>query len=249
MESVYIRKTRRRKPWLICCVPRIKTKLNGAKVINKPIIIVASFILITLAFFVLFDLSVRRPAAKFAENKALEEISEILSASVRTSLIKRRESGNGNFTRTETASDGTNILYIDAQEMSIISAEIIARAQEMIAELESSGFLIPIGTATGSSILNGKGPKIKVAIDTMGAVTGEFDSAFTDAGVNQTKYSAYLNLNASVAITVCGRVRTVSADFTAPICETIIVGAVPQAYTNVRTLDEALNLIPTDVDN
>lgn len=216
--------------------------------LSKPIRILIVTVLAALALFILFDLSVRKPLRALAGERALESISEILNSAVLETLTMRSELGTNTFTSVESSDDGTSILFIDAREMGILSSEIIDNAMKRIEALEATGIDVPAGSAFSSALLNGKGPKLNIRIDRSGAVTGRFSSSFSDAGVNQTRYCAKIELHASLAYTLCGSTERINAEITAPIVETIIVGGVPQAYTNVRSIDEALNLIPTDVE-
>lgn len=70
-------------------------------------------------------------------------------------------------------------------------------------------------------------------------------SSFTSAGVNQTKYSVYLTLRTEVVFILAGQSECVEVVHTEILFETIIVGGVPQAYTNIDSVDDALNLLPT----
>ena len=44
-----------------------------------------------------------------------------------------------------------------------------------------------------------------------------------------------------------GRSEEVEIKTAVPLCETVVVGAVPQVYTNVADEEDMLNLIPTDL--
>ena len=75
----------------------------------------------------------------------------------------------------------------------------------------------------------------------------EFHSEFVSSGINQTLYRVNLLLTASVRLVMPGVSEIISVRAEAAIAESIIVGDVPQVYTNVASEEDMLNLIPTDV--
>ena len=80
-----------------------------------------------------------------------------------------------------------------------------------------------------------------------GSVTADAVSSLRSAGINQCVYSVDLKLTAHIQIVLGGRAQTVEVTGVNPICQTVIVGEVPQVYTNVANEEDMLNLIPTDL--
>lgn len=74
----------------------------------------------------------------------------------------------------------------------------------------------------------------------------EFNSEFVSSGINQTLYRVNLLLTASVRLVMPGVSETISVRAEAAIAESIIVGDVPEVYTNVASEEDMLNLIPTE---
>lgn len=54
-------------------------------------------------------------------------------------------------------------------------------------------------------------------------------------------------MTASLKLVMAGVSETVTVQAEAAIAENVIVGDVPQVYTNVASEEDMLNLIPTDV--
>ena len=156
--------------------------------------------------------------------------------------------GGSVFAHEQSTADDASVLFIDALGMNLMAARVTERAQQKVEELSVCGVDVPLGSASGLSILNGVGPRIPIRIEPIGEVRSRFTSAFESAGVNQTRYKATLALSADIEMILFGKTRSVSASVSAPICETIVIGGVPAAYTNVESMEDALNLIPTDVE-
>ena len=71
-----------------------------------------------------------------------------------------------------------------------------------------------------------------------------FESEFRSAGINQTLHRIKLCLTATVRVILPGHSQSLIVSAEAPIAENIIVGDVPQAYTNVANEEDLLNLVP-----
>jgi len=150
------------------------------------------------------------------------------------SVIRVRETG-----------ERVYLLETDAYRMNTLAAECAQAAQDLITAMGEQGISIPIGTITGIPFFAGHGPKLKVTFTPAGSVQSAFDTEFTSSGINQTLYRVKLKLTASVQIVMPGIYQAVSVTTEAAIAESVIVGEVPDVYTDVAGMDDALNLIPT----
>jgi sporulation protein YunB len=139
------------------------------------------------------------------------------------------------------------LLETDVYRMNTLAAECAQAAQDLIGQMGEQGISIPIGTITGIPFLAGRGPKLKVTFMPAGSVQSAFDTEFSSSGINQTLYRVKLCLTASVQIVMPGVYQAVSVTSEAAIAESVIVGEVPQVYTDVANTDDMLNLIPTEV--
>lgn len=93
---------------------------------------------------------------------------------------------------------------------------------------------IHMGTLTGITMLNGKGPKIICEYDLSTNVNCSLKSEFSAVGINQTKHTITLQINVVTTVVIIGNSKRldVSCDF--PISETIIVGKVPSSYSTMK---------------
>lgn len=142
---------------------------------------------------------------------------------------------------------GFVMLQADTQAMNRLAASCTEAALEKIAELGEQGVSVPIGTLSGIPQLTGRGPKVKITFVPEGSVTSVFRSEFSSAGINQTLYRVYIRLTATVQIALARGGESITAQTEAAIAESIIVGNVPQVYTDVSNQEDMLNLIPTEL--
>lgn len=217
--------------------------LNCSKKMRKVLLAVFVFLL-SLIFL---NLLIAEPLESLAEKRVSAAAAKLLNDSLKEVMQEYDKEGGGAFAKGQSSAGEGSVLFIDAVGMNLMAARVTERAQQKVEELGICGIEVPLGSACGLPILNGIGPRLKIGIEPIGEVSGSFSSRFEDAGVNQTRYRADLRLNANIEMLILGKARSVSASVSAPVCETIVVGGVPAAYTNVDGMDDALNLIPTDV--
>lgn len=139
------------------------------------------------------------------------------------------------------------LLQANTRNMNMLAADCAEEAQRRIAALGQQGISVPLGTITGISFLAGHGPLLYVSFTPVGSVQSAYSSEFVSAGINQTLYRVNLQLSSAVKLILPGFTETVHVNAEAAICESVLVGEVPQVYTNVADEKDMLNLIPTDV--
>lgn len=116
-------------------------------------------------------------------------------------------------------------------EFNRLQSAVLVRILERMADVDTRELSIPAGTLTGSPLLAGRGPAIKVRMQSVGSPGARFENEFTSAGINQTRHRILLVVDVSVGILLPGfsTATRVSSEFT--VAETVIVGSVPESYT------------------
>lgn len=111
-----------------------------------------------------------------------------------------------------------------------------------LSEVSTTTLAIPVGTLTGSSLLAGRGPLIKVKMQSVGSTTASFRNTFSSAGINQTRHQILLDVNVNVSILLPGFRTSTRVSNEISVAETVIVGSVPENYTYFSTK-------PDEIDN
>ena len=101
---------------------------------------------------------------------------------------------------------------------------------EKINELASFDVNIPLGTLSGIPLFAEKGPKINIVVSPIGVVNCNFTSSFETAGINQTLHRIYINVLSKVDIIIPTAHTTVETSTPILICESVIIGKVPQTF-------------------
>ena len=127
---------------------------------------------------------------------------------------------NGRITALKTNMAEVNRLKTET--LNIINDEILAQDTETL------------GVSLGSLILpeffSGKGPQIPVRILSIRNSDANFESFFTEAGINQTLQQLSMDVIVDVTVLVLGQTETFTVSSQMVVAETIIVGDVPATY-------------------
>ncbi len=122
-------------------------------------------------------------------------------------------------------------------EFNRLQSAILVNVLERMSEVDTRELAIPVGTLTGSPLLAGRGPAIRVRMQSVGTPSAHFENAFTDAGINQTRHRIMLVVDVSVGILLPGFSTGTRVSNSFNVAETVIVGTVPESYTYFRSDD------------
>ena len=99
---------------------------------------------------------------------------------------------------------------------------------------------VPIGTLIGHEYTIGRGPKISFNLQFSCTVNTELKSSFFDAGVNNTLHTTALFVTNDIYIIIPWGHSSKSVCTKYIISETVIVGDVPDAFTNIHGADDEI---------
>lgn len=103
-------------------------------------------------------------------------------------------------------------------------------SQNKISQLKGFDVNIPLGSLSGVPLLSEKGPSVNVIVSPIGNVHCTLTSTFTSAGINQTLYRIYVNVECLVDIIIPTSHLEVQMTTPILISENLIVGEVPDTF-------------------
>lgn len=139
-----------------------------------------------------------------------------------------------------------DIAYMQAKSLVVnkLSRDLVSTSQSKLDIIGEQGISIPLGSLSGVPLFMGRGPELRLKLFPIGAISCNFKSVFSQAGINQTNHRIYVNINSNVTVILPISSRQVSTTTQLLICESVIVGEVPDTYLHSASLDEMMNLIP-----
>lgn len=227
-------------------VIRRKTKRKRRSSVRyKLLFVLAIFMTLVLLFTWLINSSMMPAVLALSEARVrnigmdalLDSVLESMgSNTVYAELLEKHDNGERIY-----------MLSADTLAMNRLAAECTNTAQRKLAELGEQGVNIAIGTITGIPILSGWGPSINIRFTPVGSVSSRFESSLINSGINQTLYRVKIILTANLYIILPSASHSVEISTETAIAESVVVGEVPQVYTNVADTEDMMNFVPTEL--
>lgn len=147
-------------------------------------------------------------------------IKEALSSENAMELITQNSSTNGAVTSLSLNPVGVNKVN------NLISSAVTKK----IKECEDKPFKVPVGTLSGITFLNGRGFDLSLRLHQLGSATTKIESQFESCGINQTKYSVYVDITVELSAVLPIKTTQITVEHRYLIGEKVIVGDIPQSY-------------------
>ena len=189
------------------------------------LIVAAGLGLLTIRFQRIF----MEYAVNVCEDSAIKEINTLMEDGV--SLP------SGRICRTYGAErDSDNritALRTDIIAVGKVKARIVNGLFDRLDYLEETQTEVPLGTVFAPNLFTGMGPRVKVGLAGLAQMEAQFVSAFTSAGINQTRHRILIEVHAGFRILTPfgGEDREIVSTY--PVTDTVIVGTVPERYTYI----------------
>ncbi|MBR4626417.1 MAG: sporulation protein YunB [Ruminococcus sp.] len=189
--------------------------------------IFAVIVILLIIVIIKAERAVRPVAAIQAEHLARSSANELIGCAVADYLSSER------FTYSDFAAvlydENGKAVSVEAVPCNInrVQSELTVRVNRALSDVNTRTERIPIGSLTGSAMLVGKGPSLKVRICPSGSAQVSLRSDFSSAGVNQTRHRISAVVEAELISSVPLYSFSTKVSFEFLLAESIIVGDVP----------------------
>lgn len=230
MAAIFGRRHRRERKWIRYRCPR---RIFWPELKHLLWKIHPALLMLMIGFVFFFGVvqtterQIRPMLMTVAETQIHNRVTELLEETVAQDL-KQREFSYDDLMYIQRDNEGKiTALTTDMARMNLFRNDLVGQILKELEFMEFGEIHVPIGSLTQSELFWGKGPGIKIQTFTVGTVTAEFESEFSDAGVNQTLHKIWLNLSVPMKILLPGGNLEREVDTRICIAETVIVGQVP----------------------
>ncbi len=209
------------------------------------------WLLVIVFVFICFDSMLFPMVRSAAEQKAEAEATFIINDAV-SHITDTNVFEYDDLVLLEKNEGGRVVaLTTKASNMNKLKALVAVEIYNRLAMYSDDVIGIPLGNVFNNSFLLGKGPKIKVYVRPYSAVLCDYRNVFESSGINQTNHRVMLDIELTVCVIM--PFRSVKRNVATSLCvaDTVIVGEVPQAFTNVQnysTSDEGATVADEVVD-
>ncbi len=187
-----------------------------------------------------FDALIGSPLRSIAAYRAKQIAAEIINGAVTNAIDQC------GYVYSDLASiqrnDANNITSIEANTVNIarLQSAVTANIITDMKSIEDMTEKIYISSLFGPGILSGIGPSVSIRFLLDGYVSSSIASEFTSAGINQTTHTITISTQIEFVSIIAGKsvATSVPGDFIA--AQTVIVGNIPEYYTQIITQDKEL---------
>lgn len=198
-----------------------KTKLRIA------LIVVLSFVFLFLFYYFKVVCPI---VVKLSEEKVRAIATKTVSRVVGDVMSEEGVNYNKIVNISYSSDNEIEFVDVDSVEVNLIIREITKRVQAEFEGLGNEGIKIGLGTFSGIPFLYDLGPKLSVRLVPIGIVNTMVDSSFTSAGLNQTLHRLNFVVSTNIGLILPGKNQNFVTKLEVLLCESIIVGKIPQFY-------------------
>ncbi len=199
---------------------------------------------LTILIFVIFclysyNMNIKPILYELGTSRAASVGQNVINTAIEN-VLSKNDALENDILNIEKDSQGKITAVIpDLKEMNKLKAKIAIEINEQMKKTTNSRISIPIGSLTGIPYLSNLGPRVNFNLIPYGKTQIDFKTSFTQAGINQTRHEVTVNVKLSTALLIANKQTTsTKIETTVPVSETVVIGDVPQSYTNFVTDEE-----------
>jgi len=212
--------------------------------IKRKVVIFFSFLIL---FFILFIVYMNLLVTPLIVNTGKSQIKVFATKSMNyavTEAVNQNISYDDLITTISDNNGKINMIEANTVKINNISNMIERVTLAHLNEISKTPLEIPIGAFTGIALFSGIGPPVRIDIFPYGEVGCKFLSQFISAGINQTQHKIYVQVKATINVVLPLKTFSVSMDNEVLICESVIIGEIPETYLKSSSLQDMMDLIP-----
>lgn len=164
------------------------------------------------------------------------EMRSKATATINTCIIKEfgDDFNYDEIIKVEKDNEG-NIVMLKADTMKLnqIACDVALSAQNELKKMGQVGLELPLSYIAKNNILAGFGPNIIIKMQPIGYIETKYNSTFEGAGINQTRHRIFVEVKTKIRIILPTKNNEIEIVHQVPICETIIVGKIPDNAINL----------------
>ena len=208
------------------------------------IVVFALFLL--LSCVLIYNLQILPVLFPLAKAKCTTELTDAVNRIVRARMQSDSD-GYADFVRLHFGEDGSVAsVETNTPRLAKLSGDVVGDVTDALTH-ERMTVRIPLGSLSGSALLSGKGPDVRVKLAVSQKITCAVRGDFTESGINQTLHRVFLRVTVDVCALLPGAVQTFSVPTDICVAETVIIGKVPEAYTRIDRF--ASDVTETEIDD
>ena len=169
----------------------------------------------------------RPMVTRLAESRTTNRVNRMVADAVSDAVASGQVDCSALITFEKDSSGKVSALRSNMPEFNRLQSLISDAVLDRLSEMTSLDLAIPLGSLTGSNLLAGRGPYIRVRTQSVGSATAKLRQVLLDVEVY-------------VTVLLPGFATSVKVNNELCVAETVIVGNVPQTYTYFSTTEDKI---------
>lgn len=190
-------------------------------------------LLILLGTFIGLDLGIRPMVKASAASQTQIAVNRMIQRAVLEVLEEDGLRYQSFVSLQQNLNGETTALTTDTVLINRLQGELLEKILQTLQETRQITLQLPLGSLSGVQFLAGRGPLVTLRLRPVGLVKTKIINQFDEAGINQTRHRIQLQVTVDMLSLLPGYRISSQAQSNIILAETIIVGLVPDAYTEV----------------
>lgn len=190
-------------------------------------------LLILLGTFIGLDLGIRPMVKASAASQTQIAVNRMIQRAVLEVLEEDGLRYQSFVSLQQNLNGETTALTTDTVLINRLQGELLEKILQTLQQYREVKLELPLGSLSGAQFLAGRGPLVTLRLRPVGLVKTKIVNQFDEAGINQTRHRIQLQVTVDMLSLLPGYRISSQAQSNIILAETIIVGLVPDAYTEV----------------
>lgn len=198
---------------------------------NKCFFTIVIIIILIVGLFYWYRTSVCKQIFNVFSDYSFACSTEITNDAVLLSL-KDKINYSDLITVEKDSNGNVSLMSINVYKVNKIGRQIVNETNKKLSAKLKNGVDVPLLAFTGIDLLSGYGNAVNIKNINVVSVDCKFDSKFISCGINQTLHSIYVDVTSIIKLEVPFNNKTINNSTKIVICESVLVGKVPDTYLN-----------------
>ena len=201
------------------------------------------FLAITVVIITGLSMLLRLRFAPLAERVMERQVDNQASDAINAAIAEQISAGDFDYNRMVTIEKDrfgyVAAIHTNMGELNRLKTGVLTHLDNRLANMSLEHLGIPVGSIFLPELFSGRGPEIPITVLAVRTTDAAFRSDFTDAGINQTLHSIWIDIHVNITVLSWSGTREIAVDSSVIAAQTVIVGTVPTTYFGMEEKNES----------
>lgn len=201
------------------------------------------FLAITVVIITGLSMLLRLRFAPLAERVMEQQVDNQASDAINAAIAEQISAGDFDYNRMVTIEKDrfgyVAAIHTNMGELNRLKTGVLTHLDNRLANMSLEHLGIPVGSIFLPELFSGRGPEIPITVLAVRTTDAAFRSDFTDAGINQTLHSIWIDIHVNITVLSWSGTREIAVDSSVIAAQTVIVGTVPTTYFGMEEKNES----------